>query len=108
MSWSVYSQPSFNTTIPRSNYNLLSGFGQRFMLTQDSSLMTPGKAEPHLPAETMKGTYKRKRKGKNVRKKKPPRCKDLIMPMHIVKQEKLIVQPRLKQPKLSKKRKRVK
>ena len=54
MSWIVYSQPSFNTTIPRSNYPQLSGFSQRFMLSQDSSLMTPGKAEPHLPAETMK------------------------------------------------------
>ena len=107
MSWMVYNQPSFNTTIPRSNYSQLSGFSQRFMLSQDSSLMTPGKAEPHLPAETMKGTYKRKRKGKGARKKKPPRCKNLVMPMDSLKPERLIVKPELKQPKLSKKRKRV-
>ena len=48
------------------------------MLSQDSSLLTPGKAEPHQPAETVKGSTKSKRKG--GMKKKPERCKNLVMP----------------------------
>ena len=77
MSWSLNGGPSFNTTIAGSRYSQLTGFTQRFMLTQDSSLLTPGKREPHLPAETMKGTFKLKKGGK---KKKAPRSKNLIMP----------------------------
>ena len=77
MSWSLNGGPSFNVIRPGSSYNQLTGFTQRFMLTQDSSLLTPGKAEPHLPAETMKGTHKRKKGGM---KKKAPRCKNLVMP----------------------------
>ena len=77
MSWALNGGPSFNTTIPGSSYQQLTGFTQRFMLQQDSPLLTPGKREPHLPAETMKGTFKRK--GKGVRKKPKP-CRNLIMP----------------------------
>ena len=78
MSWAINRGPSFNITRPGDSYNQLTGFGQRFMLTQDSSLLTPGKAEPHQPAETMKGTFKLR--GKTKMKKKPERCKNLIMP----------------------------
>lgn len=77
MSWSLNAGPSFNTTLPGASYSQLTGFTQRFMLPQDSNLMTPGKAEPHLPPETMKGTFKRKKGGT---KRKPPKCKSLIMP----------------------------
>ena len=77
MSWSLNGGPSYNTTLPGSSYSQLTGFTQRFMLTQDSRLMTPGKAEPHLPKETMKGTFKRKKGGI---KKKPEKCKNLVMP----------------------------
>ena len=77
MSWSINRGPSFNMVLPGTSYSQLTGFTQRFMLTQDSSLLTPGKAEPHLPAETMKRTHKRKKGGI---KKKPERCKNLVMP----------------------------
>ena len=77
MSWSLNGGPSYNLTLPGDSYPQLTGFTQRFMLTQDSRLMTPGKSEPHLPAETMKGTFKL---GKGGIKKKPERCKNLIMP----------------------------
>lgn len=86
MSWSINGGPSFNLTRPGSSYNQLTGFGQRFMLTQDSTLLTPGKAEPHQPAETMKGTFKLRGKGKM--KKKPEKCKNLVMP-----KESLTVEP---------------
>jgi len=76
--------PSFNLTRPGSSYQQLSGFSQRFMLTQDSTLLTPGKKEPHLPAETMKGTTKRR---KNNRTKKPERCKNLVMPKYTLEPE---------------------
>lgn len=69
---------SFNVMRPGSSYQQLTGFTQRFMLTQDSTLLTPGKAEPHLKAETMKGTFKLR--GKTKMKKKPKRCKNLVMP----------------------------
>ena len=78
MSWSINDGPSFNLTRPGSSYSQLTGFGQRFMLSQDSPLLTPGKAEPHQPAETMKGTFKLR--GKTKLKKKPERCKELVMP----------------------------
>lgn len=77
MSWSLNGGPSYNITLPGDSYSQLTGFTQRFMLTQNSRLMTPGKSEPHLPAETMKGTFKL---GKGGIKKKPERCKNLIMP----------------------------
>ena len=77
MSWSLNGGPSFNTTIAGGSYSQLTGFTQRFMLQQDSSLLTPGKREPHLPAETMKGTFKLRKGGK---KQKAPRCKNLVMP----------------------------
>ena len=67
--------PSFNTTIPGSSYPKLNGFYQRFMLTQDDPRMTPGKAEPHLPKETVKGTTKLK---KATRVPKKIYCRDSI------------------------------
>ena len=77
MLWSLNGGPSYNTTLPGDSYPQLTGFTQRFMLTQDSRLMTPGKSEPHLPPETMKDTFKLRKGGI---KKKPERCKNLIMP----------------------------
>ena len=53
-----------------------SGFQNRFELPQDSALMTPGEKEPHLKAETTKGTTKLR---KSNRKPKPnPRCNEAI------------------------------
>ena len=78
MSWSVNAGPSFNVQRPGSSYQQLTGFTQRFMLTQDSTLLTPGKAEPHQKPETMKGTFKLR--GKTKMKKRPERCKNLVMP----------------------------
>ena len=78
MSWAVNAGPSFNVQRPGSSYQQLTGFTQRFMLTQDSTLLTPGKAEPHLKPETMKGTFKLR--GKTKMKRRPERCKNLIMP----------------------------
>ena len=75
--WMVNQGPSFNLVRPGSSYNQFTGFPQRFMLSQDSPLLT-GKAEPHQPAETMKGTFKLR--GKKAVKKKPERCKNLVMP----------------------------
>ena len=72
MSWMLNQGPSFNVQAP--NPYQLSGFGERFMLKQDDPRMTPGKPEPHLPAETMKGTFALK---KSSRKKKHVKCKDL-------------------------------
>ena len=107
MSWSVHSAPSFDITRPGSSYQQLSGFSQRFMLTQDSRLLTPGTKEKHLPAETMTGTYKRKRKGKGAIQRKPVPNKSLIMPYYNKKPETIIVPPELKQPKLKKGPRRV-
>ena len=78
MLWSLNGGPSFNITRPGSSYQQLTGFTQRFMLPQDSSLLTPGKAEPHLPAETVKGSTKDKRRKKMS--KKGARSNNLIMP----------------------------
>ena len=108
MSWAVHSAPSFNITRPGRSYQQLSGFGQRFMLTQDSRLLTPGTKEKLLPAETMTGTYKRKRRGKAARKRKPVANKTLIMPHYNNNPETIIVKPALKQPKLVKGKRRVK
>lgn len=72
MSWMLNQGPSFNVETPKPYQ--LSGFGERFMLKQDDPRMTPGKPEPHLPAETMKGTFALK---KSSRKKKHVKCKDL-------------------------------
>ena len=77
MSWSMNRGQSFNTTLPGFSYPKLSGFSQRFMLSQNDNRMTPGKSEPHLPTETTKGTFKLK---KATRKQKRTRCKDLVMP----------------------------
>ena len=53
----------------------LSGFSQRFMVRQDDQRWTPGKKEPHLPAETMKGTFKLH---KAKRTAKRARCADTM------------------------------
>ena len=45
------------------------------MLLQTDPRMTPGKKEPHLPGETMKGSTKLKKSNRKV-KKKP--CKDYM------------------------------
>ena len=87
MSWAMNKGPSFNITRPGSSYNQLTGFGQRFMLPQDSPLLTPGRAEPHMPAETVKGSTKGSRR-KGGMKKKPARCKELVMP-----KESLVAEP---------------
>ena len=61
--------PSFNTVSPPPFK--LNGFYQRFQLSQDDNRMTPGKPEPTLKAETMKGTGKsRGKKGNRVGSKK--------------------------------------
>ena len=118
MSWAINQGPSFNVMRPGSSYQQLTGFTQRFMLTQDSTLLTPGKAEPHQKAETMKGTFKLR--GKTKMKKKPERCKNLVMPMASLKPEaiyggfgksmpglKVIPMPKKKAKKGKKKKKRV-
>jgi len=65
--------PSFD--VQRHQYSQLSGFSQRFMVRQDDQRWTPGKKEPHLPAETMKGTFKLH---KAKRKAKRARCADTM------------------------------
>lgn len=75
MSWCMNAGPSFNTTRPGSSYSDLSGFGQRFMLGQDDPRMTPGKPEPHLQKETMKGTTKLKKSNRAIKVK---RCKEYM------------------------------
>jgi len=67
MSWALNQGPSFNNVM--TNRAKLNGFYQRFELRQDDNCMTPGKRQPHLPAETMKGTWKLK---KSKRKSKKP------------------------------------
>ena len=80
MSWAVNRGPSFRVSRDGNTYNQLTGFTQRFMLPQDSNMLTPGKAEPHLPSESVKGSTKSGRKRKSGLRKKPERCKNLIMP----------------------------
>lgn len=58
MSWCLNQGPSFDTQ--RHTFQKLNGFYQRFELSQDSPMMTPGKPQPRLKAETMKGTTKLK------------------------------------------------
>ena len=78
MSWSINQGPSFNVIRPGDSYNQLTGFTQRFLLSQDSNLRTPGKSQPNLPAETVKGSTKDKRRKKMS--KKMEKSKNLIMP----------------------------
>lgn len=61
MSFYVNQGPSFNNKL--SATRKLNGFFQRFELNQDDPRFTPGKRQPKLRAETMKGTHKMK-KGK--------------------------------------------
>ena len=111
MSWMLNQGPSFNVTRPGNSYHQLSGFSQRFMLTQDSTLLTPGKPEPHLPAETMKGTTKKR---KHNRTNKPERCKNLVMPKYTLEPEYIYggfakskqVQKRVRKKKMPKLKKR--
>ena len=58
MSWCMNQGPSFNDVL--SDRTKLNGFYQRFELLQNDNRMTPGKRQPVLPAETMKGTWKLK------------------------------------------------
>ncbi len=67
--------PSFNVQRSGSTYPDLSGFSQRFMLGQNDPRMTPGKAEPHLPGETMKGTTKMRKSNRSIKKKA---CKEYM------------------------------
>ena len=69
----VNAGPSFDTE--RHQFSQLSGFSQRFMIRQDDQRWTPGKKEPHLPAETMKGTFKLH---KAQRTAKRARCADTM------------------------------
>ena len=78
MSWCLNDGPSFNLTRAGSSYQQLTGFTQRFMLEQNDPRMTPGKRQPHLPKETMKGTFKLK-KAKSS-KMSCSHNRDLIMP----------------------------
>ena len=67
MSWSVNQGPSFNNMLY--DRTKLNGFYQRFQLLQDDNRMTPGKRQPVLPAETMKGTWKLKKSKRKPSKK---------------------------------------
>jgi hypothetical protein len=52
MSWCVNQGPSFD--LQRHQFGKLNGFYQRFNLTQDSNLMTPGKREKVLSNSTLR------------------------------------------------------
>ena len=67
MSWALNQGPSFNNVLY--DNKKLNGFYQRFQLRQDDNRMTPGKREPVLPAETMKGTFKLKKTKRKPSKK---------------------------------------
>ena len=69
MTYVLNQGPSFNITRPGSSYSDLSGFSQRFMLKQDDPRMTPGKAEPHLPEETHKGTTKLRKANRKIKRR---------------------------------------
>ena len=58
MSWCVNQGPSFDNQ--RHQYGKLNGFYQRFNMTQDSNMMTPGKREPHLSGSTLRKKQKDK------------------------------------------------
>ena len=55
MSWSLNQGPSFDNV--NHAFQKLNGFYQRFNLQQDDPRMTPGKKQPKLKDETMKGTW---------------------------------------------------
>ncbi len=76
MSWCVNQGPSFNNK--RQQYRRLNGFFQRFQLEQDDPRMTPGKRQPKLREETMKGTFKLKKAKKGTRKSKQIKYTDAI------------------------------
>jgi len=62
MSWCINQGPSFNNVLR--DRKKLNGFYQRFNLLQSDNRMTPGKRQPLLPAETMKGTWATNAKGR--------------------------------------------
>ena len=64
MSWCMNQGPSFDTQ--QHAFQKLNGFYQRFNLRQDDNRMTPGKRQPKLPEETMKGTWKFSKRGARV------------------------------------------
>ena len=66
MSWCMNRGPSFISVL--TDRKKLNGFYQRFELRQDDNRMTPGKRQPHLPAETMKGTFKLKKSTRKPKK----------------------------------------
>ena len=66
MSWCINQGPSFNNVLY--DRTKLNGFYQRFELLQDDNRMTPGKRQPVLPAETMKGTWKLKKSTRKPKK----------------------------------------
>ena len=72
MSWCINQGPSFNNVLRDSKK--LNGFYQRFNLLQDDNRMTPGKRQPLLPAETMKGTWATNAKGRRKRKGSRPKA----------------------------------
>ena len=77
MSWSMNQGPSFDTQMHA--FQKLNGFYQRFNLTQDDNRMTPGKRQPKLPEETMKGTFKLSKRNTRVsRKSKQIKYSDII------------------------------
>ena len=71
MSWACNQGPSFNNQLQ--TYGKLNGFYQRFNLRQDDNRMTPGKREPHLRAETTKGTFSMKKGNRKQTKQVTPR-----------------------------------
>ena len=79
MSWGLNQGPSFNCIVPAPHK--INGFYQRFELLQSDNRMTPGKRQPHLPGETMKGTFKLKSKGGSRKVSKNIKYSDSI-PKH--------------------------
>jgi len=59
--------PSFDVT--RKSPFKLNGFFQRFELQQNDNRMTPGKRQPILKPETMKGTFAYKKPSRRVDKR---------------------------------------
>ena len=63
MSWALNQGPSFNVIRPGSSYPKLSGFYQRFDLSQADPRMTPGKAAIRLPKAKKPGKAQKKVNG---------------------------------------------
>jgi hypothetical protein len=79
MSWCINQGPSFNNVLR--DRKKLNGFYQRFNLLQSDNRMTPGKRQPLLPAETMKGTWATgRRKGTRTRRRNNPSRPKTVKP----------------------------